>query len=246
MDPGTNSQRSWITIKPNLIAKPEWGIPLQGYDTGILISMAVKMLLMMALIPFLVKGQDLQISAQTLSKATTKDLFGSLRKGLGVAQVVICNNTSEDLIGKSAVPLARVSSQIRTSGGYTILDQTAAVVVVNAAQGKSKLATVMRYVGAGDGTVASLVALRTINPNSTWGALIVASATIAGVVSMSLGQAVPTHTGMTLATAMLPDPLQLEASGSNGSCVKGYAIIEVDPTSKNLELNIPLIESRNK
>ncbi len=174
----------------------------------------------------------LRITAQTLSKNTSQAVFGPLPKAVSSAAVQVCNQTS----GAITVPQERIIQQVKMSQGVTLLPQSAAIAVVSDQTGKSTWNTSKRYGTAIENSIADLVTMGVIHANAVWGAALVSAASVFGVGVKNFDPAVYTHTYITLASAMLPNPIQLQPLG----CAAGYALLEGDPAAKTFDFSMPL------
>lgn len=156
------------------------------------------------------------VSADLLSPQTTAAMFGRLPKQYAAAGVSICND-STSLIN---MPLARAAQQVRATG-IVLLPRDAALSVIAAAQGSSLTSRVFR----GGVAVVQLTAIA-----AGWSGL---SSTVKGILSSASGVGtaalgiastqIPTHTLLTFANEVLPDPVQLPVAG----CASGIVIVEL-------------------
>lgn len=175
-------------------------------------------------------AQDLHISAQTLSTATTKSMFGRLPKAVTAAAVQICNETAVP----QTVALGRISQQAKLSNGMTLLPRDAALSVIAASQG----GTIGQRIFRGAVAATELAAIATgLSAVSLTVKAVLTSAAIAGGQTIAvLSQAIPTHTYLTFDHESLPDPLQVPAT----QCASGIVLVESDSTAKSLDFSMPL------
>lgn len=173
---------------------------------------------------------DLRVTAQTLSGKTTSAMFGRLPKAVTAAAVQVCSNLPTAL----TIPQARIVQQVKAANGYTILPKDSAIVVIAESQGKTKLNTSLR-VGL---TAVELAAIA-----SGWSSLSVTikntltSAALSGASALNVfSQELPTHTYLTFASEMLPDPIVLPPGG----CSSGFSLVESNSDSKAVDFPMTL------
>lgn len=176
------------------------------------------------------QSADVRITAQLLSAPTTSAMFGRLPKSVTAAAVQVCSNLSEPL----TIPQSKLVQQFRATNGYTILPKNTAAVVVDAAQGRSALATTLR-IGITVVQFASIAAGWS-NLNETIKGTLNSSSVVGASALNVLATNLPSHSHLTFASEMLADPVVLTPLG----CGSGLVLVEFDPKSKSIDFGMPI------
>lgn len=193
----------------------------------------MKLLALFLAITSILHAEDLHITSDLMSRATTATMFGKLPKQYGAANVGICNQTPSLQI----IPLVRIAQQVRSASGPTLLPRDAALAVIAAAQGSSVAARWIRgsYAAVQIAAIAAGWSSLSVTIKNVLTSTALAGSSAIGVVS----QAIPTHIYLTFDHESFSDPLQLQAFG----CVAGIVVVEYPdgvPGLKRIDFGMPL------
>ena len=176
--------------------------------------------------------ENIRVTAQTLSKQTAAAMFGRLPKPITVASVQVCSESQNQL----AIPQALIIQQMKSTNNYTLLPKDAAVSVVAQAQGRSPVQIGLRAAIGLDAGVQGLALAKLITPNTPIGAGLIMLGNVLQIATPIAAGTIPSHTFLTFATEMLPDPMVLAPLG----CAAGYALVEAGSTSKSADFGMTI------